>query len=554
MGKRRSLEQVEGLWDDESQSYILPDVDIVSKPMSKFRKGFRKAMRTQIQVPAAYPNPSSIATWQYNPNNLVDTTVGKELAHTAALVGAVPAMTLASAAWANPMIKGAVDVATTIDSGKNLLSDNGVSKTIDLAKQGDIKGAVKSGIGDLFDILGTGHYLKGVDNRLSELLLRQGDDLLTINSKRDLFRVLKRLTTKEGVNYTLNPLANPNLAYKVGKRYGGLSVGGYDAKPGDVIDQFINKNGIDDFAKRINIEDIPEELQGYFKTNYPRLKNVRYKLLNTEPVKKHSITDWTYTHKKEEDAIRAANPGIPVREKLEHPTDFAWLSEGERAKYPYPIRSGGVSVGDMKINGIGIPVRDVSVLDPGGYNAYGTRIGNNILLDNYDIYKFNPKDLNNSYRNTNNAVSINKFGLIKSLGAKHLDKKGEPILFHWKEQVNNFPFIFDRGGIVNIVNKSRANFVSRLKDPNRRSIKDWQDSTKIATHKLGVGTDNEGNHYIYPEVQEINGKLIDFTRPPYLPTAGRISAEEKGDTVRVKSFEDALEFTENYKKYYPNFK
>lgn len=113
--------------------------------------------------------------------------------------------------------------------------------------------------------------------------------------------------------------------------------------------------------------------------------------------------------------------------------------------------------------------------------------------------------------------------------------------------------IAKNGGIINIVNNSRANFVSRLKDPNRRSIKDWQDSTKIATHKLGVGTDNEGNHYVYPEVQEINGKLIDFTRPPYLPTAGRISAEQRGDTVRIKSLEDALEFTQNYKKYYPNF-
>lgn len=104
--------------------------------------------------------------------------------------------------------------------------------------------------------------------------------------------------------------------------------------------------------------------------------------------------------------------------------------------------------------------------------------------------------------------------------------------------------------IVNRVNKSSANFVNRLKDSNRKYIKDWE-SERIATHKLGVSTDEHGNNYIYPEVQEINGKLIDFTRPPYHPFAGMISAEERGDTVRVNSIEDGLLFTENYKNYYP---
>ena len=104
--------------------------------------------------------------------------------------------------------------------------------------------------------------------------------------------------------------------------------------------------------------------------------------------------------------------------------------------------------------------------------------------------------------------------------------------------------------IVEKVNNSEANFVSRLKDPNRRYIKDWA-SSGIATHKLGVGTDEHGNHYIYPEVQEIDGELVDFTRPPYLPYAGMISAEERGDTVRVPSIEQGVRFTENYKKYYP---
>lgn len=106
---------------------------------------------------------------------------------------------------------------------------------------------------------------------------------------------------------------------------------------------------------------------------------------------------------------------------------------------------------------------------------------------------------------------------------------------------------------LNKVNSSKADFVKRLKDKNRINIVDWSDSNSITTHKLSVGTDNKGNNYIYPEVQNIKGKLIDFTRPPYKNTAGRQSAEERGDTVRVNSINEGVEFTKKYKDYYPNF-
>ena len=101
------------------------------------------------------------------------------------------------------------------------------------------------------------------------------------------------------------------------------------------------------------------------------------------------------------------------------------------------------------------------------------------------------------------------------------------------------------------VNRSDADFVQRLKDPNRKFIKDWADSNSIATHKLGAEYDEQGNAVIYPNVQNIDGKLVDFTRPPYHPWAGFDSAVNRGDTVRVHSIEDAINFTKNYKDYYP---
>ena len=108
--------------------------------------------------------------------------------------------------------------------------------------------------------------------------------------------------------------------------------------------------------------------------------------------------------------------------------------------------------------------------------------------------------------------------------------------------------------IVNRVNKSNADFVNRLKDPNRLTIPDWEDSRYIATHKLGVGTDNNGQIFIYPSVQNINGKLIDFTNPKFGKWDGMDSAIERNDTVHVDSIQDGLDFTENYKRYYPTGK
>lgn len=123
------------------------------------------------------------------------------------------------------------------------------------------------------------------------------------------------------------------------------------------------------------------------------------------------------------------------------------------------------------------------------------------------------------------------------------------------KQIRDTYNLYSNGGqkeTLDKVNSSNANFVQRLKDPNRKNIPDWESPTdRISTHKLSVGTDENGNHYIFPEVQEINGELIDFTRPPYHRFAGEISAEMRGDTVRVPSLEDAIKFTETYKQYYP---
>lgn len=105
--------------------------------------------------------------------------------------------------------------------------------------------------------------------------------------------------------------------------------------------------------------------------------------------------------------------------------------------------------------------------------------------------------------------------------------------------------------LVDMANRSEAEFVSRLNDPFRKHIGDWA-SDAIATHKLGVGTDSEGRHFVFSSVMPgKDGRLTDYTRPPYHPFYAMERAVETRDTVRMPSFGDALLFTRKYKEYYP---
>lgn len=131
--------------------------------------------------------------------------------------------------------------------------------------------------------------------------------------------------------------------------------------------------------------------------------------------------------------------------------------------------------------------------------------------------------------------------------------------FDIKEQFDSIPAYEDGGkSIVDEVNKSDANFVQRLKSPTRQTIPNWEDQYRVlpweksvSTHKLSVWDNANGGGIIVPDVQEVNGKLIDFTRPPYNNRAAVENALKTGDYVDLPKFEDALWYTENYKRYYP---
>ena len=95
----------------------------------------------------------------------------------------------------------------------------------------------------------------------------------------------------------------------------------------------------------------------------------------------------------------------------------------------------------------------------------------------------------------------------------------------------------DKNGEVSYARRHKHNypeFWGRLTQLNKESISDWEDPRSHATHKLSWGT-NEDKVIVYPEVQKINGKLIDFSRPPYHQFAGMDNALETGNYVEAPS-------------------
>lgn len=113
----------------------------------------------------------------------------------------------------------------------------------------------------------------------------------------------------------------------------------------------------------------------------------------------------------------------------------------------------------------------------------------------------------------------------------------------------------DKNGEVSYAKRYKHNypeFWGRLTQLNKESIPDWEDPRKHATHKLSWGT-NEDKVIVYPEVQKIKGKLVDFSRPPYHQFAGMDNALETGNYVEAPSENIANNFTKTYKQNYKGF-
>ena len=97
-------------------------------------------------------------------------------------------------------------------------------------------------------------------------------------------------------------------------------------------------------------------------------------------------------------------------------------------------------------------------------------------------------------------------------------------------------------------------FLQRILNNDNRSVVDWENNKQKSTHKLSYAQTPEG-YIVYPEVQEVNGELHDFTDPKY--KHGKWDALDNAirnnDTLRFSNEQDALKYTQEYKQKYPEY-
>lgn len=97
-----------------------------------------------------------------------------------------------------------------------------------------------------------------------------------------------------------------------------------------------------------------------------------------------------------------------------------------------------------------------------------------------------------------------------------------------------------------------AEFWDRLMAPNIQTIDDWEHKGSVASHKLSYA-EADGKYYVYPEVQMVDGKLIDYTDPKNKGVDSFKQALQTNNYIVAPSEEIAANFTKAYKQY-PSFK
>ena len=123
----------------------------------------------------------------------------------------------------------------------------------------------------------------------------------------------------------------------------------------------------------------------------------------------------------------------------------------------------------------------------------------------------------------------------------HLYKKGDGTIGPLTKENIGKDNLFD------LIKNSNANFAKRLQDPNRKYIT-YPDGS-IGNFKLAWSEDETGT-IVYPEIQEIDGQLIDLSGDREKAWE---SAIEHKDYIYFPSNDAADWFTKNYKNYYKGF-
>lgn len=164
------------------------------------------------------------------------------------------------------------------------------------------------------------------------------------------------------------------------------------------------------------------------------------------------------------------------------------------------------------------------------------------------IYDEINNNINNNVENKpiNIDYNSNENPILRSSFFKLGGNKDNP-----NKNNSNIDYIYDR------INKKNTSDFIRMRNPNRKFIKDRQNPNYVSTNKVAIGTDENGQVFLYNEIQDDGkGGLIDMTNPINKQSDfdGMNRAIERRDTVHINSIEDGVKFSNEYKSKFPGFK
>ena len=135
-------------------------------------------------------------------------------------------------------------------------------------------------------------------------------------------------------------------------------------------------------------------------------------------------------------------------------------------------------------------------------------------------------------------------GVLDATYNEQIERIRQPRFVGWRMNGRR-PIIKSRRKLLDRVNNSSVNFVERMKDANREKY--WFDDNNYGTHLMSWAT-QDGRAVVYPKIQEKNGKLV-----YYKNDKDAIDNAIMNNDVLYMTPREARWFTENYKKYYPEF-
>lgn len=281
-------------------------------------------------------------------NNFVAPYVG-------ATVGGILGAEVLPGLLVNPYVTTGLNLIGTYGAVKHLASEDGIRKTFNYYRNNEPELASRSLAGDLLDAtmpLGTIRSAKTAFNTGKEIALRMGD------LAKQPARIGDVLSNPEFYDALINPKKYNLYTHNFTNEYKGKVYSGEDAASsvghiGDVVDTYLGKSQVTGLKE---IEMSPE-LKAFAEKTYGR---------KAKKIKAYRAVDEEGTE-------------LPLVHKWDNERDFDFLQDGEKNTIGNDNTHWKITAAESNLQGY----------DPGGFTTTYSRVGDDLIIDDWDMWKFN---------------------------------------------------------------------------------------------------------------------------------------------------------------------